>query len=104
LPASISKKSSGAQALSGKKHAPLQRKKSRAFALLQKLCRPYFPVNLDLILIDGATLLLRVRAPPETWTTRLKPLGQPEPALLDHLFRLVTIFGNDCSKLEHFSK
>jgi hypothetical protein len=81
-----------------------KRKKSRAFALLQKLCRPYFPVNLDLILIDGATLLVRVRAPPETWTTRLKPLGQPEPALLDHLFRLVTIFGNDCSKFEHFSK
>jgi hypothetical protein len=104
LPASISKKSSGAQALSGKKGAPHQRKKSRAFALLQKLCRPYFPVNLDLILIDGATLLVRVRAPPETWTTRLKPLGQPEPALLDHLFRLVTIFGNDCSKFEHFSK
>jgi hypothetical protein len=86
------------------KNQPRQRKKSRAFALLQKLCRPYFPENLDLILIDGATLLVRVRAPPETWTTRLKPLGQPEPALLDHLFRLVTIFGNDCSKFEQFSK
>jgi hypothetical protein len=81
-----------------------KRKKSRAFALLQKLCRPYFPENLDLILIDGTTLLVRVRAPPETWTTRLRPLGQPEPALLDHLFRLVTIFGNDCSKFEQFWK
>jgi len=81
-----------------------KRKKSRAFALLQKLCRPYFPENLDLILIDGLTLLVRVRAPPETWTTRLGPLGQPEPALLDHLFRLVINFGNDCSKFEQFAK
>jgi hypothetical protein len=38
------------------------------------LCRPYFPDNLDLILMDGATLLVRARAPPETWTTRLKTL------------------------------
>jgi len=30
---------------------------------------------MDLILIDGATLLVRVRAPPETWTTRLRPSG-----------------------------
>jgi hypothetical protein len=34
---------------------------------------PISPKNLDLILIDGATLLVRVRAPPETWTTRLQP-------------------------------
>jgi len=57
-----------------------------------------------LILIDEATLLVRVRAPPETWTTRLEPLGQPEPALVDHLFGLVTIFSNDCSKFEHPAK
>jgi hypothetical protein len=68
------------------------------------LCRPYFPAKLDLILIDGATLLVRARAPPETWTTRLQPCGQPEPALVDHLFRLVTIFSNDCSKLEQITK
>jgi hypothetical protein len=49
----------------------ISKKKSRALALLEKLCRPYFPENLDLILIDGATPLVRVRAPPETWTTRL---------------------------------
>ena len=55
-------------------------KKSRAQSPALKLCRPYFPENLDLILIDEATLLVRVRAPPETWTTRLQPLGQPEPA------------------------
>jgi hypothetical protein len=65
---------------------------------------PYFPENLDLILMDGATLLVRARAPPETWTTRLKPCGSPEPALLDHLFPLVIIFSNDCSKFEQFMK
>jgi hypothetical protein len=65
---------------------------------------PISPKNLDLILIDGATLLVRVRAPPETWTTRLQPCGQPEPALVTDLFRLVTIFSNDCSKFEQFAK
>jgi hypothetical protein len=81
------------------------KKKSRAQTLLKKLCRPYFPEKeLDLILVDGLTLLVRARAPPETWTTRLQPSGQPEAAVVDHLFRLVTIFGNDCSKFEHFSK
>jgi hypothetical protein len=63
-----------------------------------------FPENLDLILIVEATLLVRVRAPPETWTTKLEPLGQPEPELVDHLFRLVTIFSNDCSKFQHSAK
>jgi len=57
-----------------------------------------------LILIDGATLLVRARAPPETWTTRLQPCGQPEAALVDHLFRLVIIFSNDCSKFEQSAK
>jgi hypothetical protein len=65
---------------------------------------PISPKNLDLILIDGATLLVRVRAPPETWTTRLQPTGQPELEVVDHLFRLVTNFSNDCSKLEHPAK
>jgi len=54
--------------------------------------------------MDGATLLVRARAPPETWTTRLKPCGESEPALLDHLFRLVIIFSNDCSKFEQPTK
>jgi hypothetical protein len=36
---------------------------------------PVFPEKLDLILIDGATLLVRAWAPPETWTTRLEPCG-----------------------------
>jgi hypothetical protein len=52
----------------------------------------------------GLTLLVRARVPPETWTTRLEPLSQPERALLDHLLRLVINFGNECSKFEHFSK
>jgi hypothetical protein len=91
------KKKSRAASLAPKKRAGRQ-------ALLQKLCRPYLPENSDLILIDGATLLVRARAPPETWTTRLEPLSQPEPALVDHLFRLVTISGNDCSKFEQFAK
>jgi len=90
------------------KETGLRQKKKRAGrqALLQKLCRPlfHFPENLDLILIDGATLLVRARAPPETWTTRLQPCGQPEPALVDHLFRLVIIFSNDCSKFEQSAK
>jgi hypothetical protein len=64
---------------------------------------PISPKNLDLILVDGATLLVRARAPPETWTTRLQPCGQPEPLLLDHLFRLVIIFSNDCSKFGQFT-
>jgi len=63
-----------------------------------------YPRKLDLILIDGATLLVRARAPPETWTTRLEPLGQPEVALVDHFSRLVIIFSNDCSKFEQFAK
>jgi hypothetical protein len=63
-----------------------------------------FLEDLDLILMTEATQLVRVRAPPETWTTRLKPLGQPEPALLDHLVRLVTIFSNECSKIQQSAK
>jgi hypothetical protein len=69
----------------------------------QNCVDPISPKNLDLILIDGATLLVRARAPPETWTTRLQPFGQSEPALVDHLFRLVINFSNDCSKFEQFA-
>jgi len=63
-----------------------------------------FPENLDLILIVEATLLVRVRAPPETWTTKLEPLGQLELELVDHLFLLVTIFSNLCSKFQQSAK
>jgi hypothetical protein len=82
-----------------------QRKKSRAASPALKIVSTLnFPENLDLILIDGATLLVRARAPPETWTTRPQPCGQPEAALVDHLFRLVIIFSNDCSKFEQSAK
>jgi hypothetical protein len=32
---------------------------------------PLFPASSDLIFFGGVTLLVRARAPPETWTTRL---------------------------------
>jgi hypothetical protein len=41
----------------------------------RKIVSTLFPANIDLILIGGATLLVRVRVPPETWTTRLAPCG-----------------------------
>jgi hypothetical protein len=81
-----------------------RKKKSRARSPALKIVSTLFTRNLDLILIDGLTLLVRVRAPPETWTTRLLPFGQPEPALVDHLFALVINFGNECPKLEQFAK
>jgi len=82
-----------------------QKKKEQGAKPCSKNCvDPIFPENLDLILIDGATLLVRARAPPETWTTRLQPCGRPEAALVDHLFRLVIIFSNDCSKFEQCAK
>jgi hypothetical protein len=80
------------------------RKKRAGRKPCSKNCVDPFSRKLDLILIDGLTLLVRARAPPETWTTRLQPLGQPEPALVDHFSRLVTIFGNDCSKFDQFAK
>ena len=101
----ISKKGSNAQALPQKKQACGKRKKEQGGKPCSKNCvDPYFPENLDLILIDGATPLVRARAPPETWTTRLQPCGWPEAALLDHLFRLVIIFSNDCSKFDQSAK
>jgi hypothetical protein len=82
-----------------------KRKKEQGTKPCSKNCvDPISPQRLDLILIDGATLLVRARAPPETWTTRLQPLGQPEPALVDHLFRFVINFSSDCSKLEQSAK
>jgi hypothetical protein len=84
-----------------KKH---MKKRAGHEALLKNCVDPFTSKNLGLILIDEATLLVRVRAPPETWTTRLQPLGQPELALVDHLFRLVTIFSNDCSKFQQSAK
>jgi hypothetical protein len=48
-----------------------QKKEQGAKPRSKNCVDPIFPENCDLILIDGATLLVRVRAPPETWTTRL---------------------------------
>jgi hypothetical protein len=51
---------------------PFQNKKRAGLKPCSKNCvDPVFPEKLDLILIDGATLLVRAWAPPETWTTRL---------------------------------
>jgi hypothetical protein len=100
-----------AKAEQGEKPAPkneqggklCSKKRAGRKALLQKLCRPFYP-KIDLILIDGTTLLVRARAPPETWTTRLGPFGKPELVVVDYLFGLVTISGNDCSKFEQIPK
>jgi hypothetical protein len=52
-----------------------QKKKEQGAKPCSKNCvDPISPQRLDLILIDGATLLVRARAPPETWTTRLQTL------------------------------
>jgi hypothetical protein len=47
---------------------------------------------------------VRAWAPPETWTTRLEPIGKPARVVVNHLFRLVINFSNDCSKFEQFAK
>ncbi|MDE2332380.1 MAG: hypothetical protein KGK16_16585 [Bradyrhizobium sp.] len=84
-----------------KKRAGQAKKRAGQKALLKKIVSTLFsPVNSDLILIGGATLLVRVRAPPETWTNRLRPHGQPEAVLVDHLFRHVINFSNDFSEFE----
>jgi hypothetical protein len=86
------------------KESCLKRKKSRAISPALKIVSTLFSRKVGFDLIGGATLLVRARVPPETWTTRLQPLGQPELGLIDLLFRLVTIFSNDCSKFKQFSK
>jgi hypothetical protein len=65
---------------------------------------PVSPKNLDLILIDGVTLLVRAGLLPRLGPPDFRPRGQPEPALVTDLFRLVTIFSNDCSKFEQSAK
>jgi hypothetical protein len=81
--------SRGAQTRSRNWHHPKKRAGRRA--LLEKLCRPCFPA-IFMELIERATLLLRVRAPPETWTTRAASrqseakIGRPSSSSC-HLFR-----------------
>jgi hypothetical protein len=51
--------------------ATLEKKEQGAKPCSKNCVDPYFPRKLDLMLIVEATLLVRVRAPPETWTTKL---------------------------------
>ena len=46
------------------------KKKQGGEALLAKIVSTLLSRKFDLILFGGATLLVRVRVPPETWTTR----------------------------------
>jgi hypothetical protein len=81
------------------------RKKEQGAKPCSKNCvDPVFPANFDLSLIGGLTLLVRVRVPPETWTTRLLPCGEPEPVFVDEDLPLVIIFGNECSNFMQISK
>jgi hypothetical protein len=98
----VAKKTSRKEASQKNKH--LEKKEQGSKPCSKIVSTLNFLENLDLILIVEATLLVRVRAPPETWTTKLEPLGQPELELVDHLLRLVTIFGNLCSKFQHSAK
>ena len=55
--------------------AQTRQKKSRAANPARKIVSTLFSRKYQLILIDGVTPLVRVRAPPETWTTKLHPCG-----------------------------
>jgi hypothetical protein len=89
-----------------KKHSRRRgsRKKEQGVSPARKIVSTLFTRNLDLIFVGGATLLVRARAPPETWTTRRWSYDLPAPILVDQFFALVIIFGNECSKLEQFTK
>jgi hypothetical protein len=82
------------------------KKKSRAVeALLQKLCRPYFSREFGFgVDWRGDAAFLRARVPPETWTTRPLPCGEPDAKFVDHLSCVVTIFSNECSNFMQFEK
>jgi hypothetical protein len=80
------------------------RKKEQGVSPARKIVSTLFTRNLDLIFVGGATLLVRARAPPETWTTRRWSYDLPAPILVDQIFALVIIFGNECSKLEQITK
>jgi hypothetical protein len=89
-----------------KKHSRRRasRKKEQGVSPARKIVSTLFARNLDLIFVGGATLLVRARAPPETWTTRRWSHDLPAPIFVDQIFALVIIFGNECSKLEQFTK
>jgi hypothetical protein len=80
------------------------RKKEQGVSPARKIVSTLFTRKLDLIFVGGATLLVRARAPPETWTTRRWSCDLPASIFVDQIFPLVIIFGNECSKLEQFTK
>jgi hypothetical protein len=55
--------------------ARLQKKEQGSGPCSENCVDPLFPASSDLIFFGGVTLLLRARAPPETWTTRLSNVG-----------------------------
>jgi hypothetical protein len=79
-------------------------KKEQGAKPCSKIVSTLFPQNSDLILIDGVTLLVRAGLLPRLGPPDLNLPAQPEPEVVDHLFRLVTIFGNECSKFEQIAK
>ena len=83
----------------------MQAKKERGPGPAQNCVDPIVPDIRDLILIDGATL----RAARQGLLPRLGPPDFNLSAslriwMLDQLFSLVIIFGNDCSKFEQLPK
>jgi hypothetical protein len=55
------------------------KKKEQGQALLEKLCRPYFPQKFDLILIDGVTLLVRAGLLPRLGPPDVSPVAGLSP-------------------------
>ena len=82
----------------------ISKKRAGRLALLKKCVDPVFPKSSDLVLIVGVTLLVRAGLLPRLGPPDFNLPAQPEPEVVDHLFRLVTIFSNDCSKFEQFAK
>jgi hypothetical protein len=80
------------------------KKKQGREALLAKIVSTLLSRKFDLILFGGATLLVRVRVPPETWTIRPVLSASLRLQLLDHPVRFVINFGNDCSNFAQFRK
>jgi len=63
-----------------------------------------FLENVDLILICRGDAACARQGSSRDLDHQALPLGQPEVELVDHLFLLVTIFGNLCSKFQHSAK
>jgi hypothetical protein len=63
-----------------------------------------FLENLDLLLICRGDAACARQGSSRDLDHQALPLGQPEFELVDHLFLLVTIFGNVCSKFQHSAK